>query len=147
MPSRKKARGRQNRAKKEAYLTAKQRTQWEPTLLVSGVNDNAAASSCEHTLAVRPRIPQEGLAVSFVNCLAGEGFFDKTARFHNQSLAMTCLDSVTLHFPGVQEEDNERALAIDLLLRFVRNVLVHEAALVGDDCFTSASQTRWQFAS
>ena len=82
MPSGKKARGRKNRAKKEATLTAAQRALWEPTILRnSGASNDATASSCEHTLAVLPRIPQEGPAVSFMNCLASEGFFNKAIRF------------------------------------------------------------------
>ena len=113
MPGRKKARGRENRAKKEANLAAKQRTRWEPMILRNSASDNAAASSCEHTLAVLPQIPQEGPVVSFMNHIAGEGFFDKAARLPKQMPMATCLDSVSLHFPGVQKADKERAQAID----------------------------------
>ena len=83
MPSGKKARGRKNRAKKEATLTAAQRALWDQTILRKngGASDSATASSCDHTLAVLPRIPQEGPAVSFMNCLAGEGNFNKAIRF------------------------------------------------------------------
>ena len=89
MPSRKKERGRQNRAKKEATRTANQRSQWETIILrnISATSSGDATSSfCEHMLAVPPRIPQEGTAVSFMNCIAGEGFFDKATRFPSGSL-------------------------------------------------------------
>ena len=133
MPSRKKARGRQSRAKKDA---TRQRTLWEPTILRNnGACNNAAASSCEHMLTSPPQIPQESHAVSFMNCLAGEGFFDNDASFTDRPPMMTCYNALSLSFPGVQKEDNERALAIDLLLRFVRNALVHASVIEGESWF------------
>ena len=135
MPSGKKARGRKNRAKKDATLTAAQRALWEPTVL----SNNAAASSCdEHVLAVPPRIPQEGPAVSLMNCLAGQGFFKKEPTcFISGSMTMIdfCLTSVTRFFPEVRGEESERSLAINLLLRFVRNVLLHGFAIEGERWF------------
>ncbi|EJK61597.1 hypothetical protein THAOC_17888 [Thalassiosira oceanica] len=114
MPSKKKARGRKNCAKKEATRTADLRGQWEPTIITTA-NNSGAISCCEHMLAVSPKIPQEGTAVSFMNHMAGEGFFDRTALF--------------------QKEDNERALAIDLLLRFTRNASVRDSAIEGENWF------------
>ena len=129
MPSGKKARGRQNRSKKEANLTAKQRSQWEPTILR---NNNGVNDTCEHTLAVLPRIPQVGPAISFMNCLAGEGFFEKATRFTGTT--DLCFQSL-MRFPEIREEESERSLAMDLLLRFVRNVLVHDFEVAGESWF------------
>ena len=132
MPSGKKARGRKNRAKKEATLTAAQRALWEQTILRnSGANDSATAS-CEHTLAILPQIPQEGPAVSFMNFLAGEGFFSSATRFTCEELSV---ETVNRFFPKVREEESERSLATNLLLRFVRNVFVHESAIEGENWF------------
>ena len=132
MPSGKKARGRQNRAKKEA---AHQRTLWEPTILLSlrDKDDVDAASSCEHMLAVLPRIPQFGTAVSFMNCLAGEGFFDKVACFPGDPIVL-CIQPL-LCFPRVQKEASERSLAIDLLLRFIRNTFLSDSVVEGEKWF------------
>ena len=72
------ARGRQNRAKKEATLTAILRTLWEP--MVHGGNGvKNDTYSCKY-LASIPLIPRGGPAVSFMNCLAGEGFFTRVFR-------------------------------------------------------------------
>ena len=132
MPSGKKARGRKNRAKKEATLAARQRTLWEPTILLSlrDKDDVDAASSCEHMLAVLPRIPQFGTAVSFMNCLAGEGFFDKVACFPGDPIVL-CIQPL-LRFPRVQKEASERSLAIDLLLRFIRNTFLSDSCRGGE---------------
>ena len=135
MPSGKKARGRKNRAKKEATLAARQRTLWEPTILLSlrDKDDVDAASSCEHMLAVLPRIPQFGTAVSFMNCLAGEGFFDKVACFPGDPIVL-CIQPL-LRFPRVQKEASERSLAIDLLLRFIRNTFLSDSVVEGEKWF------------
>ena len=126
MPSGKKARGRKNRAKKE---TAARRALWEQTILRNsgGASNNATASSCEHMLAVLPRIPQEGPAVSFMNFLAGEGCFS-AAQFSSVNPVDFGLQA-TMRFPGVREEESVRSLTIDLLLRFIRNVFVHDSAI------------------
>ena len=138
MPSGKKARGRKNRAKKEATLTAAQRTLWEKTILRNnGASNNATASSCEHVLAVLPRIPQEGPAVSFMNSLAGRGFFSSAKRFTAEELSVK---TVTRFFPKVREDESERSLAIDLLLRFIRNVLLHGSATEGETWFHERQQ-------
>ena len=137
MPSGKKARGRKNRAKKEATLTAAQRTLWEPTILRNNggaSSNNAAASSCEHTLAVLPRLPQEGPAVSFMNSLAGQGFFNKEKIFTGEELSVK---TVTRFFPEVWEDASERSLATELLLRFLRNVFLHDSAIEGENWFHS----------
>ena len=135
MPSGKKARGRKNRAKKEATLTAAQRALWEQTVLRNcGASNNAAASSCEHVLAVLPRIPQEGPAVSFMNCLAGDGFFSSATSFTVVDPVDYCLTAV-MRFPDVREEESERYLATNLLLRFLRNVFVHDSAIEGEKWF------------
>ena len=128
MPSGKKARGRQNRAKKEANRTAGLRILWEPTVLRDSGVSNTAASSCEHMLAVLPRIPQQGPAVSFMNHIAGEGFFDRA--ISGAPLALCCQS--LMHFPKVREEESERSLAIDLLLRFVRSVFLHDSVAEGE---------------
>ena len=122
MPSRKKARGRQKRAKKEATRTVEQRSLWEPTVVAAG-----GTVPCEHMLAVLPRIPPEGPAISLMNCLAGEGFFNKATRYTGTT--ELCF-RLAVRFPEVREEDNERALAIDLLLAFV-----HDSAVEGESWF------------
>ena len=133
MPSGKKARGRQNRAKKEANRTAGLRILWEPTVLRDSGVSNTAASSCEHMLAVLPRIPQQGPAVSFMNHIAGEGFFDKAMSFTDVQVEIFFL-SAARHFP-VAEEASERSLAINLLLRFIRNVFLHDSVAEGEKWF------------
>ena len=135
MPSGKKARGRKNRAKKEATLTVAQRALWEQTILRNNgsASNDATASSCEHALAVLPRIPQEGSAVSFMNFLAGEGFFSSATHF-TDGVVNFVFQAVT-RFPKVREDDSERSLAIDLLLRFIRNVFVHDSAIEGENWF------------
>ncbi|EJK74777.1 hypothetical protein THAOC_03528 [Thalassiosira oceanica] len=138
MPSRKKARGRRNRARKEAIRTAELRSQWEPMALCS--RSNHVAVPCEHALTVPPKIPQEGTAVSFMNHIAGEGFFNRATSFPNEQMMSTCF-SLSRRFPGVREKDNEqRALAIDLLLRFLRNVFVRDAAMEGELWFHQRPQ-------
>ncbi|EJK76302.1 hypothetical protein THAOC_01942 [Thalassiosira oceanica] len=132
MPSKKKARGRKNRARKEAIKTADLRTLWEPTINIT-TNDNGV-SCCEHMLAVSPKIPQEGPVVSFMNHIAGEGFFNKTALFLDESAVETCYRSVA-PFPVVHKDDDERAMTIALLLRFLRNVFVRDYAIEGESWF------------
>ncbi|EJK73921.1 hypothetical protein THAOC_04432, partial [Thalassiosira oceanica] len=139
MPSRKKARGRQNRAKKEAIRIADLRSLWEPMALCS--RSNLDAAPCENLLAAPPQIPQEleGPVVSFMNHMAGEGFFNKATQFPFETVMMTCWRFATdqsLLFPGVKEEDNEqRALVIDLLLRFLRNSFVRDSAIEGENWY------------
>ena len=128
MPSGKKARGRQNRAKKEAARTAELRTQWEPAVLRYSSVNNAAASS----LAVIPCIPPEGPAVSFMNCLAGEGFFNRAKIFGGIDPVELCFQSLRDR-PDVLAVESERSLAINLLLRFIRNVFVNESAMEGEE--------------
>ena len=138
MPSRKKARGRQNRAKKEATRTADlrtlwadTRTLWEPMVLRS---NRLGTAPCEHMLTSPPQIPQESHAVSFMNCLTGKGFFDNQATpifRHPRELNYRVLR----YFPEVRKEESERSLAIDLLLRFVRNVLVRDSRIEGATWF------------
>ena len=135
MPSRKKARGRQNRAKKEATRTADQRSLWEPTILR---NNSFNIANRKHLLAILPSIPQEGPAISYMNCLAGEGFFDKATHFSGDILDM-CFRPLE-HFPGVQKDDTERSLATDLLLRFVRNVFLHDSMMEGESWFHDRAQ-------
>ena len=122
MPSGKKARGRKNRAKKEATLAARQRTLWEPMVL----GKNAATIPCEHMLLALPQIPQEGPAVSFMNCLASgaESFSDVDPR----ELCFLALSK----FPVVMVEEGERSLVIDLLLRFLRNAFVQCSMINGE---------------
>ena len=140
MPSGKKARGRKNRAKKEAILTAHLRMMWEPRLLRdSGGAKNAATSSCEHMIAILPRIPRDGPAVSFMNCLAGEAFFDR-AKYHAGNPVEYFFSSAVRCFPEVREEESERSLAINLLLHFVRNVFVHDAGVKGENWFHQRHQ-------
>ena len=141
MPSGKKARGRKNRAKKEA---TRFRTLWEPTNLRdnsnSSVNNNATASSCEHILAAIPQIPQEGPAVSFMNCLAGDGLFDEATRFSCDRSTVELGFEAIMRFPEVVEEESERSLAINLLLRFMRNVFVHDSVTQGEKWFVNRAQ-------
>ncbi|EJK53711.1 hypothetical protein THAOC_26789 [Thalassiosira oceanica] len=139
MPSRKKARGRQNRAKKEAIRKADLRSLWEPMALCS--RSNHVAAPCEHLLAVPPKIPQEGPAVSFMNHMADEGFFEKATRFPFETVMDTCwrfVSDLSLLFPGVKEEEDDgqhRALVIELLLRFLRNVFVRDSGIEGESWF------------
>ena len=139
MPSGKKARGRQNRAKKEAARTADNtrlwRTLWEPTILGNGgvVARNGATSSCEHLAMLPAQIPQEGPVVSFMNYIAGKGFFSNVMNFQGES-AELCFRSLW-HFPEVTEEESERSLATALLLRFIRNVFVHDSVVQGEKWF------------
>ena len=129
MPNRKKARGRQNRAKKEV---TRQRTLWEPTILRNNSASNIA--TCEHTLAVLPRIPQEGPAISYMNCLAGEGFFDKATHSTGNDPVDVCFRPL-MRFPEVWTVESERSLAMNLLLRFVRNVIVYDSRIEGEKWF------------
>ncbi|EJK44383.1 hypothetical protein THAOC_37078, partial [Thalassiosira oceanica] len=138
MPSRKKAQGRQNRARKEAIRTAELRTLWEPMALCS--RSNHVAVPCEHMLTAPPKIPQEGPAVSFMNRMAGEGFFNRATSFPHEQMMSTCF-SLSHRFPGVREKDNEhRALVIALLLRFLRNVFVRDSAIEGELWFHQRPQ-------
>ena len=135
MAAGKKARGRQKRAMKEARA-ADLRSLWEPTILRNkGVDDDAASScDCEH-LALFPEIPQGGPAVSFMNYIASEGVFANSLEYECASHCVElCVRSV-LRFPKVREEESERSLATDLLLRFARNVFFHDLATEGDDWF------------
>ena len=135
MAAGKKARGRQKRAMKEARA-ADLRSLWEPTILRNkGVDDDAASScDCEH-LALFPEIPQGGPAVSFMNYIASEGVFANSLEYECASHCVElCVRSV-LRFPKVREEESERSLATDLLLRFARNVFFHDLAMEGDDWF------------
>ena len=118
--------------KKEATRTADLRSLWEPTILRN--NDNATTSSCEHMLAVLPRIPQEGPAISFMNCLAGEGFFDKATSFAGNNPVDVCFGPL-VRFPEVRKQESERSLAMNLLLRFVRNVIVRDSRIEGEKWF------------
>ncbi|EJK46597.1 hypothetical protein THAOC_34730 [Thalassiosira oceanica] len=132
MPSGKKARGRKNRAKK----TADQREQWEPTIVLrdNGASNSTADSSCKHLLAVLPPIPRAGPVVSLMNHMAGEGYFDRTKSFAGVRPADVLMRSLR-YFLKVQEEESERSLAINLLLRFVRNVFVHDSSVEGEKWF------------
>ena len=137
MPSGKKARGRQNRAKKEATRTARTadlRSMWEPTVLQNNVACSDAATSCEHRLAVIPQIPQVGPVVSFMNLIASEGLFNRATRITYSDPVELCVRSLS-QFPEVVSKKSERSLAIDLLVRFVRNVFVHDAVVEGERWF------------
>ncbi|EJK62527.1 hypothetical protein THAOC_16858, partial [Thalassiosira oceanica] len=132
MPSRKKAQGRRNRARKEATRTADLRSLWEPMALCSRSNHvsnhEAVSVPREHTMTLPPKIPREGPTVSFMNFLAGEGFFDMATQITCADPVVFCFESLS-RFPRVQEEESERSLAIDLLLRFLRNVFVRDSAM------------------
>ena len=68
-----------------------------------------------------------------MNCLAGEGFFERAKCFTCNPVEM-CFQQLS-RFPDVAEKESERSLAIDLLLRFVRNVFVHDAAVEGESWY------------
>ena len=85
-------------------------------------------------LAVLPRIPQEGPAISFMNCLAGEGFFDKATSFAGNNPVDVCFGPL-VRFPEVRKQESERSLAMNLLLRFVRNAFVHDSVVEGEKWF------------
>ena len=147
MPSGKKARGRKNRAKKEA---TRFRTLWEPTNLRdnsnSSVNNNATASSCEHMLAALPQIPQEGPAVSFMNCLAGEGFFDEAAQFLRRSVDVV----LPSHCRAFQKSWRKRASdpwRLTCCCDFFGTYFLHDSAIEGEKWFHNRAKMRWRFAA
>ena len=88
--------------------------------------------TCQHMLAAPPEIPLEGPVVSFMNRLAGEGFFKfkEDVFYPEETLVKTCL-RILAHFPNVWNDDSDRALAIDLLLLLLRNVIVCDSAMEG----------------
>ena len=92
--------------------------------------------TCQHMLAAPPEIPQEGPVVSFMNRLAGEGFFDRAKHFTGVDSVVDfyCFQPLT-RFPEVAEVESERSLATNLLLRFVRNIFVHNAGAEGEKWF------------
>ena len=94
----------------------------------------AIVSSCEHTLEALPPFPRGGSAVSFMNHIAGLGFFDGARRFDCTSEVELCFKSLVI-FREVRAEDNERSLAIDLLLRFLRNAFVRDSISEGEIWF------------
>ena len=67
-----------------------------------------------------------------MNHIAGVGFFKKATLFRCEPVMKTCFDAESLRLPGVRKEDNERSLAIDLLLRFVRNLFVSDSRIEGE---------------
>ena len=126
MPRGKKARGRKNRAKMQATRTADFRSHWEPLILLDSSN---SASSCEHVLAVLPRIPKDGPAVCFMNHLASKGFFQKATPVAGNPMALTF--GALSCFPDL-DDDCERSLATNMLLRYVRNALLSHFKLEGE---------------
>ena len=118
-----------------------QRSLWEPMILrnSSATSSGDATSSREHMLAVPPRIPQEGPAISFMNCLAGEGFFEKATIFASATVGALCFQSLS-RFPEVRKKESERSLATNLLLRFARNVFVQDSAIEGEKWFHNRAQ-------
>lgn len=68
-------------------------------------------------------IPQYGPAVSLMNHIAGKVYFGRATRFTGNPLGF-CFQSLG-DLPGVLPEKNEQSLAINLLLRFLRNAFVH----------------------
>ena len=131
MPSGKKARGRKNRAKKEAMRTADLRSLWEPTILLD--NNSNSASSCEHALAVLPRIPKDGPAVCFMNHFADKGFFCKATPVAGSPMVL--IFETLVCFPEVMVVDCERSLVTNLLLRYVRSSLLCDYKVEGEDWF------------
>ena len=109
------------------------RSLWDPTILRDNDVNNATTSTCEHLLAVLPRIPRDGPVVSFMNGLAGEGYFNNATNFTGNPNEL-CSRSL-LRFPKVLRDDSERSLAIDLLLRFVRSVFLHDSVAEGENWF------------
>ncbi|EJK58065.1 hypothetical protein THAOC_21836 [Thalassiosira oceanica] len=79
-------------------------------------------------LTLPPRIPQEGPAVSLLNSLSAEGFFNNEASFTVDLLSL-------VGYSEVVAKESERSLAINLLLRFVRNVLVYDSVVEGEKWF------------
>ena len=139
MPSGKKARGRKNRAKKEATRTANLRSLWEPTVFRESSVDKAA-SSCEHLAAALPRIPSQGPVVSFMNHIASEGFFDRAKCFVGVDVIPIQLFFQPLsRFPEVAGKESERSLAINLLLRFIRNTFLSYSVVEGENWYHNSS--------
>ena len=133
MPSGKKARGRRNRAKKEATRTADLRSLWEPLILLDN-NSKSVASPCEqHMLAVIPRIPKDGPVVCFMNHFAEIGLFCTATPVAGNPLAL--IFETLSCFPDVVVDDCERSLATNLLLRYVRNAFLLDYKVEGEDWF------------
>ena len=111
---------------------------WEPTILGNHVvARNSANSSCEY-MATLAQIPQDGPVFSFMNYIASEGFFCNLRRFRGDSLEL-CLRPLA-RFPGVLYEESERSLATALLLRFIRNVFVHDSVVAGEKWFHNRAE-------
>ena len=68
-----------------------------------------------------------------MNHIASEGFFDKAMSFTDAQVEIFFLSAVR-HFPFA-EEVSERSLAINLLLRFIRNVFLHDSVAEGEKWF------------
>ena len=134
MPSGKKARGRRNRAEKE---TIRQRSLWEPIILRDSSN-KSAASTCEQYVLAVPRIPKDAPAVCFMNHLAGRGFFCKATPVAGHPLAL--IFETLSCFPKVVDDDCERSLASNLLLRYVRNAFLVQFKVAGEDWFGQCTQ-------
>ena len=111
----------------------------EPMVLCG--NGHGGTVTCQHMLAAPPEIPQEGPVVSFMNRLAGEGFFDRAKHFTGVDSVVDfyCFQPLT-RFPEVAEVESERSLATNLLLRFVRNIFVHNAGAEGEKWFQQHPQ-------
>ena len=74
-----------------------------------------------------------------MNFLAGEGFFSSATHFNGKRLVTLSIKLVT-RFPEVREDESERSLAIDLLLRYVRNVFDRDSAIEGENWFHQSQQ-------
>ena len=123
MPSKKKARGRQNRAKKEATRT---RTLWEQ--VTAG---HCPACFCERMPALPTRIPQDGPYVSFMNYIGGEGIFEWSTRWSDSDVEVGFGRRSLSRFPEDLEDESERSLVIDLLLRLIRYAILINSAIEG----------------
>ena len=123
MPSKKKARGRQNRAKKEATRT---RTLWEQ--VTAG---HCPACFCERMPALPTRIPQVGPAVSFMNYIGGEGIFEWSTPWSDSDVEVDFSRRSLSRFPEVLEDESERSLLIELLLRLIRYAILVNSTIEG----------------
>ena len=110
------------------------RSLWEPTILRdNSARNNATTASCERLMAVLPVIPRDGPVVSFMNSLAGEGYFNNATNFNGSVVGLNF--QLLSCYPMVLGDDSERSLAMNLLLQFLRNALLYDSNLEGEDWF------------
>ena len=64
-----------------------------------------------------------------MNHIADEGFFNWATRFSHVDPMNLCFLALS-KFPEVENDKSERSLAMDLLLRFIRNTFLHDSVIL-----------------